>query len=46
MYMLQKAVKKNQLPKKRIALVKKQLELDYWLSQALEAGCFSLECDG
>jgi hypothetical protein len=46
MYVLQKTVKKNQLPKKHMALVKRQLELDYWLSQALEAGCFSLECNG
>jgi hypothetical protein len=46
MYVLQKAIRKSQPPKKHIALVKQQLELDYWLSQALEAGCFSLECSG
>jgi hypothetical protein len=37
------------LPKKkvindRIAIAKQQLELEYWLSRAMEAGCFSLEC--
>jgi hypothetical protein len=46
MYVLQKTVKKSKSAKQHIALVKRQLELDYWLSQALEAGCFSLECSG
>jgi hypothetical protein len=46
MYAIQKVIKKDRLSKQKIELVKQQLELDYWLSQALEAGCFSLECSG
>jgi hypothetical protein len=46
MYVLQNVVKKAKPTQKQIARVKQQLEIDYWLSQALESGCFSLECSG
>jgi hypothetical protein len=46
MYVLQKVIKKNKPNRKQIAQVKQQLEIEYWLSQALESGCFSLECSG
>jgi hypothetical protein len=46
MYVLQKVIKKNKPNRKQIARVKQQLEIEYWLSQALESGCFSLECSG
>jgi hypothetical protein len=46
MYVLQNAVKKTKPTQKQMARVKQQLEIEYWLSQALESGCFSLECSG
>jgi hypothetical protein len=46
MYVLQNVVKKDKPTKKQMARVKQQLEVEYWLSQALESGCFSLECSG
>jgi hypothetical protein len=46
MYLLKNVVKKAQPTPKQMARVKQQLEIDYWLSQALESGCFSLECSG
>ncbi len=46
MYTLQKVIKKGKQNRKPISRVKQQLEIEYWLSQALEAGCISLECSG
>jgi hypothetical protein len=46
MYVLQNMVKKTKLTKQQTVLIKQQLEIEYWLSQALESGCFSLECNG
>jgi hypothetical protein len=46
MYVLKNAVKKPKPTQKQMARVKQQLEIEYWLSQALESGCFSLECSG
>ncbi len=46
MYLLQNVVEKAKPIKKQMAHVKQQLEMEYWLSQALESGCFSLECSG
>jgi hypothetical protein len=46
MYLLQNVVEKTKPTRKQIARVKQQLEIEYWLSQALESGCFSLECSG
>jgi hypothetical protein len=44
MYVFPSAIKKTKSLPDKIALAKQQLELDYWLSKALESGCFSLEC--
>jgi hypothetical protein len=44
MYAVPKLLPKKKVINDRIALAKQQLELEYWLSKALEAGCFSLEC--
>jgi hypothetical protein len=46
MSVLQNVVKKTKPTRKPMARVKQQLEMEYWLSQALESGCFSLECSG
>jgi hypothetical protein len=46
MYLLQNVVGKAKPNLKQMARVKRQLEIEYWLSQALESGCFSLECSG
>jgi hypothetical protein len=46
MYVLQNVVKKAKPTQKQMVRVKQQLEIEYWLSQALESGCFSLECSG
>jgi hypothetical protein len=44
MYAVPKLLPKKKVINDRIALAKQQLELEYWLSKALEAGCCSLEC--
>jgi hypothetical protein len=46
MYVLQDVIKQTKPTKQQIARVKQQLEMEYWLSKALESGCFSLECSG
>jgi hypothetical protein len=46
MYVLKNAIEKSKPNRKQIARVKQQLEAEYWLSKALESGCFSLECSG
>ncbi len=46
MSLLQNVVEKAKPTKQRMVRVKQQLELEYWLSQALASGCFSLECSG
>jgi hypothetical protein len=46
MYVLKNVVEKIKPTPKQMAHVKRQLEVEYWLSQALESGCFSLECSG
>ncbi len=46
MYLLQNVVKQAKPTSKQMARIKQQLEIEYWLSQALESGCFSLECSG
>lgn len=45
MYLLKKVAEKAK-PAKGITHIKQQLKIEYWLSQALESGCFSLECSG
>jgi hypothetical protein len=44
MYVVPKIFPKKKIISDKIALAKQQLEVEYWLSKALEAGYFSLEC--
>jgi hypothetical protein len=46
MYVFPSAIKKTKSLPDKIALAKQQLELDYWLEKASEAGYCSLECIG
>jgi hypothetical protein len=45
MYVVPKVFPKKKVISDKIALAKQQLEMEYWVSKALEAGCFSLECN-
>jgi acyl carrier protein phosphodiesterase len=46
MYVLKDIVKQTPPTPKNMVRVQQQLEVEYWLSQALESGCYSLECSG
>jgi hypothetical protein len=45
MYVFPKASPKKKKISNKVTLAKQQLEMEYWVSKALEAGCFSLECN-
>jgi hypothetical protein len=45
MYVVPKVLPKQKTVSDKIVLAKQQLELEYWVSKAMEAGWFSLECN-